>query len=124
MCSVKPENVQQINPRQFLEFDVPSDIALLQQADPTLKPWLDKVSEVKGKKQSRVDVLADATHVIRDDIFYQCKGNTEAIALPQALMQKVMELGHSVPRQTTWRFRSLSIGFCVARHVHTSTAVL
>lgn len=70
LCSVKPENVQQINPRQFLEFDVPSDIALLHQADPTLKAWFDNVSEVEGKKQSRVDVLADATHVIRDDILY------------------------------------------------------
>lgn len=95
--SARPEVEQHMKPAQFLEFDVPSDISALQQTDPTLKPWFDKVSEVEGKKQGRTDVLAEATYAVRDGILYQCKGKTEAIALPQAFRQKVMELGHSIP---------------------------
>ncbi|KAL4007477.1 hypothetical protein ACER0C_001329 [Sarotherodon galilaeus] len=73
------------------------NISSLQQADPSLKSWFDKVSEVDGQVQGKVDVLADATYVLRKGVLYECKGKTEAIALPQAPRHKVMELGHSVP---------------------------
>lgn len=95
--SAKPEVVHQVEPKQSMDFDIPSDISALQKADPTLKPWFDKVSVIEREKQGRVDVLADATYVVRDGILYQCKDKTEAMALPQAFRQKVMELGHSVP---------------------------
>ncbi|XP_045898329.1 zinc finger protein 18-like, partial [Micropterus dolomieu] len=60
--SARPEVEQHMKPAQFLELDVPSDISALQQTEPTLKPWFDKVSEVEGKKQGRTDVLAEATY--------------------------------------------------------------
>ncbi|CAI5642675.1 unnamed protein product [Oreochromis niloticus] len=94
--SSRLEGIDQ-SPNLPLELDIPPDISSLQQADPTLKSWFDKVSEVDGQVQGKVDVLADATYVLRNGVLYECKGKTEAIALPQALRHKVMELGHSVP---------------------------
>lgn len=41
--------------------------------------------------------LADTSYVIKKDILYQRQGKVEALALPQSLTQKVMELGHSIP---------------------------
>uniref|UniRef100_A0A669EUZ0 Gypsy retrotransposon integrase-like protein 1 n=1 Tax=Oreochromis niloticus TaxID=8128 RepID=A0A669EUZ0_ORENI len=94
--SSRLEGIDQ-SPNLPLELDIPPDISSLQQADPSLKSWFDKVSEVDGQVQGKVDVLADATYVLRKGVLYECKGKTEAIALPQALRHKVMELGHSVP---------------------------
>uniref|UniRef100_A0A669D272 Gypsy retrotransposon integrase-like protein 1 n=1 Tax=Oreochromis niloticus TaxID=8128 RepID=A0A669D272_ORENI len=94
--SSRLEGVDQ-SPNLPLELDIPPDISSLQQADPSLKSWFHKVSEVDGQVQGKVDVLADATYVLRNGVLYECKGKTEAIALPQALRHKVMELGHSVP---------------------------
>lgn len=71
------EGVDQ-NPNLLLELDIPPDISSLQRADPSLKSWFDKVSEVDG--QAEVDVLADATYVLRNGVLYECKGKTEAIA--------------------------------------------
>ncbi|XP_041844148.1 uncharacterized protein LOC121641869 [Melanotaenia boesemani] len=99
--SAKLENVQPGRPSQSLDFDVPSDISGLQRADPTLKPWFDRVSEVNGNKLGKVDVLADATYVVRDGVLYQCKGKTEAIALPQSLRQKKTVYGAEEQKSTT-----------------------
>ncbi len=84
-------------PSQPLDFQIPSNIAALQQADPTLKQWFGRVSEVEGVSQGKPNCLADATYVIKNGILYKHQGKVEALALPQNLTRKVMELGHSIP---------------------------
>lgn len=84
-------------PSEAIDFEIPSDVAALQRADPKLKVWFDKVTEVEGDKLHTADCLADTTYIIKNGILYQRQGMIEALALPQCLTQKVMELGHSVP---------------------------
>lgn len=95
--TVRMEVDEKMKPCPLFDFDIPSDISAYQRSDPTLKPWFDKVIEVEGKKQGKTSVLEDATYVVRRGVLYQVKGESEAIALPQQLREKVMELGHSVP---------------------------
>lgn len=85
-----------VKPCQTLDFHIASDIAALQQADPALKTWFDKVSEAENEKQGRPDCLEDATYVVQNGIFYQRQIKAEALALPQSLTCKVMELGLSI----------------------------
>lgn len=58
---------------------------------------MDRVTEVDSVSQGKADCLADTKYIIRKGILYQRQGKVEALALPQSLTQKVMELGHSVP---------------------------
>lgn len=68
---------------QPLDFHIPSDMVALQQADPTLKPWIDKVSEVECVNQGKTGCLAYTSYVIKKGIIYQCQG--KVLALPQSL---------------------------------------
>lgn len=58
---------------------------------------MDRVTEVDSVSQGKADCLADTKYIIRKGILYQRQGKVEALALPQSLTQKVLELGHSVP---------------------------
>lgn len=80
-----------------MDLVLPSDVSTLQEEDPTLKPWFEKVTDVEGDKQGSQDGLQDVTYVIKGGILYHCKGKVEALALPQKFRHRVMELGHSVP---------------------------
>lgn len=79
----QPEHVKE--PRKLIAFEIFSDIAVIQRADPKLKFWFDKVSE--GEKLGRTNCLADATYIIKNGILYQRQDKIEALALPQCFTQ-------------------------------------
>ncbi|XP_028253710.1 uncharacterized protein LOC114429061 [Parambassis ranga] len=78
-------------PSQPLDVDLPADVGTLQKQDPTLQPWFQKVTEVEGVKQGNPGCLEDATYSVKGGILYQCKGNVEALVLPQQFRQRTVK---------------------------------
>ncbi|XP_078793179.1 uncharacterized protein LOC144987743 [Oryzias latipes] len=97
LATVETQCDDEKQPSHVLDFQVPADIAALQRADPRLKVWFDKVSEIEGQKTGRVECLTDKIYLIKNGILYQRHGTVEALALPQCFSKKVMGIGHSIP---------------------------
>lgn len=93
----RKETGELAKPSHPLDLDLPPDVGTLQKTDPTLKSWFEKVTEVEGVKQGNPGCLDEATFVVKGGILFQCKGNVEALALPQQFRHRVMDLGHSIP---------------------------
>lgn len=78
----KPADKESSNPILPTDWHIPTDIVQLQEKDPILLSWFEKVTERDGVKQGQSSTLEEASYILKGGILYQRKGKMEALAMP------------------------------------------
>lgn len=92
------------------KFQVPMNIAQLQQEDASLAPLMDRAMlESEGK-----EVDSDETkerYILQQGVLYLCLRSVTQLVVPQCVCEVILILGHSIP----WAFGHLGKGKTLAR---------